>query len=185
MIRVTELLRDSGAIRTGHFLLSSGRHTDTYVEKARVFEDPVATTTLGREIASWYGKIEAVVSPAVGALPLGFAVALAGEARFLYAEREEGRMTLRRGFTLRPGERVLVVEDVVTTGASAADVWNLVGALGAERVGVAALVDRSFGDLPFPLRSLARVSAETFDPDACPLCARGVDVESPGSRHIT
>jgi orotate phosphoribosyltransferase len=182
---VTELLRELGAVRSGHFLLSSGQHSDTYVEKARVFEDPVATARLGREIASWYQEIEAVVSPAVGALPLGFAVALASEARFLYAEREGERMALRRGFALRPGERTLVVEDVVTTGGSAGELWDLIGALGAERLGVAALVDRSSGNVSFPLRSLARVRAEVFDPAACPVCARGEELESPGSRHVT
>jgi orotate phosphoribosyltransferase len=182
---VPDLLRERGAVRTGHFLLSSGRHSDTYVEKARVFEDAAVTARLGGEIASWYRGIEAVVSPAVGALPLGFAVALAAGARFLYAEREGGPMALRRGFVLRPGERVLVVEDVVTTGGSAAEVWELVGALGAERLGVAALVDRSAAGVPFPLRSLARIRAEVFDPATCPLCARGAEVEAPGSRHAT
>jgi orotate phosphoribosyltransferase len=177
------LLRERGAVRSGHFILSSGRHSDTYVEKARVFEDPAATIGLAREIASWYDGIHAVVSPAVGALPLGFAVALAAGSRFLYAEREGGRMTLRRGFRIAPGERVLVVEDVVTTGGSAAEVWDLTASLGAERLGVAALVDRSAADLPFPLRALATVRADTFDPADCPLCARGVDLESPGSRH--
>jgi orotate phosphoribosyltransferase len=184
-VEVAELLRERGAVRSGHFLLSSGRHSDTYVEKARVFEDPAVTARLGRVIASWYRGIEVVVSPAVGALPLGFAVALASGARFLYAEREGERMALRRGFVLRTDERTLVVEDVVTTGGSAAEVWDLVGALGGERLGVAALVDRSSGEVPFPLRSLARVRAEAFDPAACPLCARGVEVESPGSRHLT
>jgi orotate phosphoribosyltransferase len=181
--QVLRLLRDRGAVRSGHFRLSSGRHSDTYVEKARLFEDPAATVRLGEEIASWYPAPDAVVSPAVGALPLGFAVALAAGCRFLFAEREDGRMTFRRGFLLRPGEGVLVVEDVVTTGGSAAEVWELVGDAGAERLGVAALVDRSTGELPFPLRALARVHAESFDPDRCPLCARRVDVESPGSRH--
>jgi orotate phosphoribosyltransferase len=182
---VPELLRERGAVRSGHFLLSSGKHSDTYVEKARVFEDAAVTARLGEEIASWYERIEAVVSPAVGALPLGFAVALGAGARFLYAEREGGRMALRRGFELRLGERVLVVEDVVTTGGSAAAVWDLVGELGAERLGVAALADRSSGNVPFPLRSLARVRAKIFDPAGCPLCARGVAVQSPGSRHVT
>jgi orotate phosphoribosyltransferase len=177
------LLRTRGAVRSGHFLLSSGRHSDTYVEKARVFEDPAATMELAREIASWYERVQAVVSLAVGALPLGFAVALAAESRFLYAEREDGRMTLRRGFVIQPGERVLVVEDVVTTGGSAAEVWDLVGSLGAERVGVAALVDRSTTELPFALRALATVRADSFDPEDCPLCAQGLAVESPGSRH--
>ena len=178
------LLRERGALRSGHFLLSSGRHSDTYVEKARVFEDPAATVVLAREIASWYDRVQAVVSPAVGALPLGFAVALAAGSRFLYAEREEGRMTLRRGFRIDTGERVLVVEDVVTTGGSAAEVWELGASLGAERLGVAALVDRSTAELPFPLRALATVRADTYDPSECPLCARGVGLDAPGSRHV-
>ncbi|MGH2676054.1 MAG: orotate phosphoribosyltransferase [Actinomycetota bacterium] len=181
---VLELLRRSGAVRRGHFLLSSGRHSDTYVEKARVFEDAAATARLGGEIASWYEKVSTVMSPAVGAIPLGFATALAAGGRFLYAEREQGRMALRRGFSVRPGERVLVVEDVVTTGGSAADVYELAGALGAERLGVAALVDRSGADLAFPLRTLARVTAKTWAPDACPACGGGVPLESPGSRHL-
>jgi len=183
-VEVLELLRRAGAIRHGHFLLSSGRHSETYVEKARVFEDPAATARLGGEIASWYERIEAVISPAVGALPLGFATALAAGARFLYAERDRDGMTLRRGFSVAPGERVLVVEDVVTTGGSAAEVFELAGALGAERLGVAALVDRAAGLLRFPLRALARVQAEAWEPDACPSCRRGVALESPGSRHL-
>jgi orotate phosphoribosyltransferase len=182
---VLGLLRDRGAVRSGHFLLTSGKHSEVYVEKARVLEEPEITARLGREIASWYEGVETVVSPAVGALPLGFAVALAAGARFVYAEREGGRMALRRGFEIARGERVLVVEDVVTTGGSAGEVWDLVGALGAERLGVATLVDRSSGDLPFPLRSLARVTARAYDPSDCPLCARGLDVESPGSRHLS
>jgi orotate phosphoribosyltransferase len=181
---VTEILRRSGALRRGHFLLSSGRHSDTYVEKARVFEDPKVTVGLGRHISSWYRDVDAVVSPAVGAIPLGFAVAMDAGARFLYAEREGVRMALRRGFSLTVGERVLVVEDVVTTGGSAAEVLALARDLGAEVLGVAALVDRTGGGLDLPLRALARVSAETWAEDECPLCRRGIRVESPGSRHL-
>jgi orotate phosphoribosyltransferase len=182
---VLDLLRDQGALRTGHFLLSSGKHSPAYVEKARVFEHPPVVARLGEAIASRFEALEAVVSPAVGALPLGFAVGLAAGARFLYAEREEGRMALRRGFRLRPGERVLVVEDVVTTGGSAAEVFELVTASGAEPVGVAALVDRSSVDFPFKLVALARIDAAVFDPDDCPSCADGVPLESPGSRHMS
>lgn len=182
---VLEILRRSGALRQGHFLLSSGRHSDAYVEKARVFEDPEVTVRLGREIASWYRDVGAVVSPAVGAIPLGFATALGAGARFVYAEREDDRMALRRGFALEPGERVVIVEDVVTTGGSAAEVHALAGELGAEVLGVAALVDRTVTELPFPLRALSRVSAETWAEDVCPLCARGIPAESPGSRHLS
>jgi orotate phosphoribosyltransferase len=181
---VLELLHRSGALRRGHFLLSSGRHSDTYVEKARVFEDPEVTVRLGREIAAWYEDVGAVVSPAVGAIPLGFATALGAGARFLYAERQGDRMSLRRGFSLAQGERVLVVEDVVTTGGSAAEVLALAGGLGADVLGVAALVDRTGPQVELPLRALARVRAETWEPHACPPCARGVPPESPGSRHV-
>jgi orotate phosphoribosyltransferase len=179
-----EMLRARGAVRSGHFLLSSGSHSDVYVEKARMFEDAAATMRLGTEIASWYGGIEAVVSPAVGALPLGFAVAAAAGARFLYAERQDGAMTLRRGFTVEPGERVLVVEDVVTTGGSAAEVHDLVRTAGADVAGVAALVDRSVSRVPFSLRAMARVEARVFDPERCPMCEGGLPIESPGSRHL-
>lgn len=172
-----------GAVLSGHFRLSSGLHSDLYVEKARVLEDPRAVLRLAEEIAAWYPGAEAVVSPAVGAIPLGFAVAAAAGARFLFAEREGGRMALRRGFRLRRGERAVVVEDVVTTGGSAAEVVALVRREGAEPLGVAALVDRSVGPVGFPLRAVARVEARVFEPASCPLCARGLPVSTPGSRH--
>ena len=178
------LLEKRGAVRRGHFVLSSGKHSDVYVEKARVFEDAALTARLGEAIAAWNRELGAVVSPAVGALPLGFAVALAANARFLYAEREDGRLTFRRGFALGRDEPTLVVEDVVTTGASAAEVYGLVVGSGARPLGVAALVDRSGGDLSFPLRALAAVGAEAFDPSACPRCASGEPTESPGSRRL-
>jgi orotate phosphoribosyltransferase len=174
----------SGAMLSGHFLLSSGLHSDRYVEKARVLERPRDAMALAGAIASWYPDVQAVVAPAVGAIALGFAVALAADARSLFAEREQGRMRLRRGFALRPGERTLVVEDVVTTGASAAEVWDLIGALGAERLGVAALIDRSERALPFPLRAVLRVRAGAWEGDRCPLCRRGVPIERPGSRDL-
>jgi orotate phosphoribosyltransferase len=181
---VLELLSDRGAVRSGHFLLSSGKHSDVYVEKARVFEDPALTVRLAEAVAGWYDDVELVVSPAVGALPFGFAVALSAGARFVYAERDEESMTLRRGFTMRTGERALVVEDVVTTGGSAGEVFALTAEAGADPIGVAALVDRSAGDLVFPLRALARVSAEAWDPSACPRCAERVPIESPGSSRL-
>lgn len=182
--QVLKLLSDRGAVRAGHFLLSSGKHSDVYVEKARVFEDPALTLRLAEEVAGWYDGIDLVISPAVGALPLGFAVAHAAGARFIYAEREDGAMALRRGFSIAPGERALVVEDVVTTGGSAGEVHALMVEAGADVAGVAALVDRSSGDLVFPLRALARVSAEAWDPGACPRCAERVPIESPGSSRL-
>jgi orotate phosphoribosyltransferase len=181
---VLAALGDRGALRRGHFLLSSGKHSDVYVEKARAFEDPELVLDLAREMASWFEGVEAVVSPAVGAIPLGFAVALSLPARFLYAERVEGRLALRRGFRLRSGERTLVVEDVVTTGGSAGEVLELIGAADAEPVGVAAVVDRTQDPPGFSLRTLARLEANLFDPGECPLCAAGEELEAPGSRFV-
>jgi len=178
------LLDRHHAMLSGHFELTSGRHSDRYVQKARLLEHPEATMEVAREIDSWYGRIDVVIAPAVGAEPLGFAVAFVAGARAIYAEREEGRMILRRGFRIEPGERVLVVEDVVTTGGSARDVYELVGGLRAERLGVAAIVDRSTVRLDFPLRSLLRVDATSWLAEECPLCRDGIRLDAPGSRRL-
>jgi orotate phosphoribosyltransferase len=169
---------------SGHFLLSSGRHSDRYVEKARVLERPQAVMAFGAVMASWYPRVQAVVAPAVGAIALGFAVAFHATARFLFAERDAGTMTLRRGFGLHRGERTLVVEDVITTGASAGEVFDLVQREGADALGVAALVDRSQSPLRFPLRAVLRVEAVSWRPEECPLCREGRPMSSPGSRHL-
>lgn len=180
-----ELFERSQAMLTGHFRLTSGRHSDVYFQKARVLEEPNVTMSFAREIASWYPRIDVVVSPAVGAVVLGFAVALEAGARSIFAERDEGRMRLRRGFWLDPGERTLVVEDVITTGGSAGEVFGLVGEAGAEQLGVAALIDRSSALLEFPMRAVLRVEASTWEADECPMCKRGVPVTSPGSRYVS
>jgi orotate phosphoribosyltransferase len=179
------LIERTGAMLSGHFRLSSGRHSNRYVEKARILERPVETMELAREIASWYPGVDVVVAPAVGAVPLGFAVALVAGARSVYAEREGGALTLRRGFEIFPGERALVVEDVITTGGSAAEVLELVTRAGATALGVAALVDRSGAPPPFPIRAVLRVEALWWDPEACPLCRDGAPLEAPGSRHLS
>jgi orotate phosphoribosyltransferase len=178
------LLRESGAMQSGHFLLSSGRHSDRYVEKARVLERPEAVMAFGAEMASWYPGAHAVVAPAVGAIALGFAVAFHAPARFLFAERDGGAMTFRRGFGLRRGERTVVVEDVLTTGASAGEVLDLVRRQGADAMGVAALVDRSQSPPRFPLRAVIRVEAVSWTPEECPLCREGRPISSPGSRNL-
>ena len=179
-----QLLEAHGAILRGHFKLSSGRHSDVYVEKTRVLEQPEATMAVARAMASWYEEVDVVVAPAVGAIVLGFAVALASESRSIYAEREGDRMRLRRGFHVTPGERALVVEDVVTTGASDREVHELLAETGAERLGVAAMVDRTSGPTPFPFRALVRLEASSWDPSECPLCKQGRAFDSPGSRHL-
>ena len=178
------LFEESGAMLRGHFRLTSGRHSDVYVQKARVLERPEVAVALAGEIASWYPRVDVVVAPAVGAITLGFAVALEAGARSIFAEREDGRMRLRRGFWVASDERALVVEDVITTGGSAKEVVDLVRETGAETMGVAALIDRSTEPLPFPLKALLRVDAPTWEADRCPLCAAAAPIGAPGSRYV-
>jgi orotate phosphoribosyltransferase len=178
------LLEGVGAILSGHFELTSGLHSDRYIQKARVLEHPEVTMRLAQEIASWHPAIDVVLAPAVGAIPLGFAVALAADARSIFAEREDGRMRLRRGFGVDRAERALVVEDVITTGGSGRECYELLGALGAQRLGVAAMVDRSTRAVEFPLRAVVRIEATTWTAEECPLCRRVVPIDAPGSRHL-
>src|SRR5437870_7669253 len=189
---VLQALRSVGAVTSGHFVLSSGRHSNVYAEKFRALERPDLAVSLGASLADRFAgqDIDVVLSPAVGAIVLGFATALAVSrsrdrgARFIFAERDAGEMRLRRGFEVAPGERVLVVEDVVTTGASLREVLALVDP--DALVGVGCLLDRSSGlDLGMPLTSLARLQAPTWDPAECPLCAAGLDAVAPGSRHLS
>lgn len=190
-VEVREMLEKVGAIFTGHFRLSSGRHADTYIQKQRIFEHPRLTASLGEAIAARFGtrpghppSFNVVVSPAVGAIALGHEVARSANVRFVFTERQDDVMSLRRGQALHPSDHALVVEDVVTTGGSAAAVVELVRSRGVHLVGVAAIVDRSEAELPFPLQALLRMQVPTWDPDGCPLCAAGEPVESPGSRFI-
>ena len=187
---ILEALEQRGAVLRGHFRLSSGRHSDVFVQKFRVFEDPLLTRTLGEQMAQMYeaDPFDTVASPAVGAIVLGFSVALASASRMIFSEREGDAMTFRRGFEVRSGERVLVVEDVVTTGGSAREVVDLVRAAGATPVGAAVLLDRSdpnaSPDLGVPLRSLVRLDVASFTEAECPQCAEGLDLEDPGSRRL-
>jgi orotate phosphoribosyltransferase len=184
---IRAVLEDRGAVLTGHFLLSSGRHSDLFVQKFRVFEDPRLTQRFGQSVADlWPGQFDTVASPAIGAIVLGFAAALAAGCRFLMAERVGDDMVFRRGFTLGPRERVLVVEDVVTTAGSAREVVDLVSREGATPVGVGALIDRvdpARSPLGVPLKALASVATTSYDPADCPQCVRGLPLTDPGSRR--
>jgi orotate phosphoribosyltransferase len=185
---VLDVLKRTGALMHGHFKLSSGRHSDTYVQKQMVFQHPRLTASLGEAVAERFDKadhsFDTVLSPAVGAILFGNAVAYATGGRFIYAERVDGSMTLRRAQALDAGERVLIVEDVVTTGGSAAEVVELVKSARATLVGVACLVDRTSTQPPFRLQSLVRIEARDWAPDECPLCATGEPFTSPGSRFL-
>jgi orotate phosphoribosyltransferase len=187
---ILEVLEGKGAVLRGHFKLSSGRHSDLFVQKFRVLEHPHLAERFGHDLAALFeGEFDAVASPAVGAIVLGFSTALAGRTRFIFAERVDDRMTFRRGFAIAPHERVLVVEDVVTTGGSAREVVAAVRAANGSPVGVGTLIDRGDParppDLGVPLRALVTLEVSSWTPEECPQCAAGVALEDPGSRRLT
>jgi len=178
--------RDAGALLEGHFRLSSGLHSPGYLQCALVLQDPVQAAALGAAIAARVRPLapDLVLSPALGGVVIGHEVARALGVRAIFAERRDGRLTLRRGFALAASERVLVVEDVVTTGGSTRETIAVAREAGAEVVGAAAVIDRSGSRATFdvPFESLADVSWPTHEPASCPLCARGVPAVKPGSR---
>jgi orotate phosphoribosyltransferase len=184
---VLEALEEAGAVRHGHFKLTSGLHSDTYIQTARVLEHPYMTRALAGAAAQAYQEksIDLVVAPAVGGIVFGYAVADALGARFIFSERVRGKMTFRRNFRVHKGERVIVAEDVVTTGGSVAEVVDLVRHGGGEVAAVVALVDRS-DDPSFDadFSPLVTFKAETHDPGKCPMCEEGLPIDSPGSRSL-
>ena len=188
-VEIMQVLEQRGAVLHGHFRLSSGRHSDLFVQKFRVLEHPGIAQRFGESIAGLFdNRFHLVASPAVGALVLGFTTALAVGARMIFSERVEEEMQFRRGFRIGPREKVLVVEDVVTTGGSAREVVDLVRAAGGMPVGVGALIDRSDPndppDFTVPFRALLHISAESWDPASCPLCSQGKPLDEPGSRRL-
>jgi orotate phosphoribosyltransferase len=189
---ILSIFKKTGAMLTGHFVLTSGRHSDRYFQCARVLEYPRYCELLCRELVRKWGDgelagVETVIGPALGGILVSYEVARVLGARSLFTERENGIMTLRRGFTLSPGERVLVVEDVITTGGSVREVIAVAREAGAQVAGVAVLVDRSNGNanLDVPLRALLTIPVVTYSPEECPLCREGIPAVKPGSRHLS
>jgi orotate phosphoribosyltransferase len=184
--QILETFRRSGALLEGHFRLSSGLHSNGYLQCALVLQHPRTAASLAEALAATAAAWSpaAVLSPALGGVVIGHEVARALGVRAMFAERQEGRLALRRGFSIAPGERILVVEDVVTTGLSTRETMDVARAAGADVVGAASLVNRSGGkaDLGVPLVSLLAIDLPTWDEAACPLCAQGVPVVKPGSR---
>jgi orotate phosphoribosyltransferase len=181
-----DLYEKTGALLRGHFRLTSGLHSDVYLQSALVLQYPAHAAALGEELAARFrdARAETVLAPAIGGILVGHEVARALGARALFSEREDGVMRLRRGFTLAARERCLVVEDVITTGGSTRDVIGCVEACGGVVVGVGSLIDRSGGTAAFPVPrvALATLSAATFPPEQCPLCRSGSAAIKPGSR---
>ena len=184
--QVLDLYEKTGALMRGHFRLTSGLHSDVYLQSALVLQYPAYAAALGAALAAALDgdRAQTVLAPAIGGILVAHEVARALDARALFTEREEGAMRLRRGFVLARGERCLVVEDVITTGGSTREVVSCVEAHGGVVVGIGSLIDRSGGgaDVPFRRAALARIDASTWPPSACPLCAAGGEAVKPGSR---
>jgi orotate phosphoribosyltransferase len=186
-----DLFEETGAFLRGHFRLTSGLHSGEYLQCAKVLAHPAYAERLGRELAEKLrqiapGKVDAVLAPALGGLIIGHEVARSFGVPFFFTERDgaTGHMTLRRGFEVRPGEAVLVIEDVVTTGGSSKEVVDLVRTAGATPLAAGSIIDRSNGraDVGVPRVSLESLEVVAYEPAHCPLCAKGLPIEKPGSR---
>lgn len=185
---VLDSYRRTGALLSGHFLLSSGLHSSQYLQSALVLQQPDTATRLCAALAAHFSgmRIEAVIAPALGGVFVSHETARALGVRALFAERVAGELTLRRGFTISPGERVLVVEDVITTGKSTRETIEVVKQAGGLVVAAGSLVDRSNGkaDLGVPYKSLVTLDVPTYNPENCPLCRTGSAPIKPGSRGL-
>ena len=182
------LLRETGALLQGHFRLSSGLHSPNYVQCARLLEHPRNAAAIGDALAARIRALSPrkIASPALGGVIIGYAVAQALGVPFVFTERKDGAMTLRRGFQIAEGEPLAIVEDVVTTGKSTRETADVLIARGGRVSGFASILNRSGRENPFdaPYQSLLSLSLETYEERECPLCKRGVAIESPGSRFV-
>jgi orotate phosphoribosyltransferase len=184
---VLDLFRSSGALLEGHFRLSSGLHSNRYLQSALVLQYPDLAERLGAALAERVRHLQptAILSPALGGIVIGQEVGRALQVRALFAERQDGSLMLRRGFSLNSSDRVLVVEDVITTGGSTRETISVAEATGAQVLGAAAIIDRGGTStrLNVPLQTLVRLEVPAYAPESCPLCAKGVPVVKPGSRQ--
>jgi len=186
--RIIEIFKETGVMLEGHFQLTSGRHSDHYMQCAQLFQYPQYSQLLCQELADVFKdeKIDLVAGPAVGGIIIAYQVACCLGVRNIFAERQDGKMTLRRGFTVKPGENVLVCEDVVTTGGSVREVVELLKEAGANVIGVGSIVDRSNGKVDFgvPYKAVLPMEVISWEPEDCPLCKQGSVAYKPGSRNL-
>jgi orotate phosphoribosyltransferase len=190
-VRVLDLFRSTGAYLSGHFQLTSGLHSPEYLQCALVLQHPKHAEILGRELADALSAmvrpepVDVVASPAIGGLIIGYEVARALNARFIFAERDaQGKMAIRRGFELIPDETAVVIEDVITTGGSTREVIESLRTRGARVLAAGSIIDRSGGKVDFgvPRAALETLSVISYPPEICALCAQGIPVVKPGSR---
>ncbi len=184
--QILDIFRETKALLEGHFLLTSGLHSPQYFQCARVLQYPKYLHLFAGDVAKHfeYADVELVISPAIGGIVVGTEVGRMLRARTIFAERKDGKMDLRRGFEIHPGERVLVVEDVVTTGGSVFEIVDVVKKADAKLAGVGYIVDRSNGRITFEAKhfSVLQMDVITYKPEECPLCKDGIPVVKPGSR---
>ena len=182
------IFKETGLMLEGHFLLTSGRHSNRYMQCAKLFQYPVYSEMICKDLAKRFEgqQIDLVVGPAIGGIIMSYEMARQINVPNIFAERENGNMTLRRGFTIPKGAKVLVVEDVVTTGGSVREVMDIVANSEAEVVGVCVVVDRSGGKIDFgvPFFAAYETEIQSYEPSQCPLCEQGLELVKPGSRKL-
>jgi orotate phosphoribosyltransferase len=185
---ILNIFKECGAIQEGHFLLSSGLHSEKYLQAALVLQFPQVAQTLSEELVRKLGKekIDVVISPAIGGIVLSYQVAKILRARSIFAERENDKMKLRRGFNIKPGEKILITEDILTTGASVKELIDLINNYKGQLKAVAILIDRSKNEVfkGLKLASLLKLDIKTYRQQECPLCRKGLPLIKPGSRKI-
>jgi orotate phosphoribosyltransferase len=185
---IIDLFKESGALLTGHFKLTSGRHSDVYYEKFTLLKNPTVCTKICEEMANQFRArgAETIVGPTTGGIIIAYDVARYLGIESIYAEAGDSGRVFRRGFSLEPGQKVVIVDDILTTGRSLREVIELVESFEAKIVGLGVLLDRSGGSAAFdyPLTALAHVAAESWAPEDCPMCARGEDLTQRGSRKF-
>lgn len=183
---ILAIFRETGVMLEGHFQLTSGRHSDKYMQCARLFQYPDIAGRFAKELADQFSGVDLVAGPAIGGIIIAYEVSRQLGVRNIFAERENGVMTLRRGFEVPQGARVLVVEDVVTTGGSVKEVMELMRQLGGELVGVGSIVDRSAGKVDFgvPFAAVLSMEVESWEAGKCPLCRESWPLTKPGSRSM-
>lgn len=182
---VLELLEKAEGVLHGHFCLTSGLHSDIYFQCAKLYQYPKITEMLGKKLAAALADVEfdTIVAPAIGAVIIGYETAKQADKRNLFVERKDGTMQLRRGYTLKKGEKVVIIEDVITTARTIKETIEAIKDFGVEIAAVGCIVDRTKGQTPYNIKSLLQIDPVTYNPDECPLCKKGIPIVKPGSRE--
>lgn len=186
---IVKLLTEYNGLLKGHFCLTSGLHSDTYFQCAKLYEHPQAVEELGKKLAEKLsekfnnGEFDTIISPAIGAMIIGYETAKQAGKRFLFVERKDGVLQLRRDYKLAKGEKVIILEDVITTARTINETIEAIKEFEPEIIGVASIVDRTKGQTDYEITSLLQVDPVTYEPENCPLCAEGIELVKPGSRN--